>query len=72
MSADPAMGAEGGLEAEKGLGSVMKGEQNPSCRLLGHGRMSGSPGPLAPLLNSSDQCFYLWLPTTFAKLLTSM
>lgn len=67
ISPDLALGASGGLEAEKGRGSVMQGEQNPFCRLLGDGRMSGSPGPLAPVLNSSDRCFCLWLPTTHAQ-----
>lgn len=67
LSPDLALGASGGLEAGKGRGSVMQGEQNPFCRLLGDGRTSGSPGPLALVLNSSDRCFYLWLPTTQAQ-----
>lgn len=55
ISPDLAVGAPGGLEAEKGQGSIMQGEQSPFCRLLGDDRRSGSPGPLVPILNSHPE-----------------
>lgn len=69
-SPDLAIGTPGRLEAEKGGGGVMQDEQKTLCSLSANGddaRMPGSPVLLAPVLNSSDQCFYLWPPTTHTK-----